>query len=57
MIESKEYIEEIFCVHREYLANQGIVMCSIGDPSKCDTCEFRKSDKRKVKVSWTSTEL
>jgi hypothetical protein len=57
MIESKEYVEEIFCVHREYLANQGIVMCSIGDPSKCDTCEFRKPDKQKVKISWTSTEI
>ena len=45
---------EIFCTHMQQIAHLGITMCSVGDPSHCDTCEFRHPETYEATTSWAS---
>ena len=55
-VNSKKGVMHIDCIHKKYLSNQGIVMCDIGDPSKCDTCEHKTPKDVEYESTWTSTE-
>ena len=46
----------IDCIHKKHLANQGIVMCDFGDPSKCDTCPNKTPQDVEYEWSSASTE-
>ena len=38
----------------QQIAHLGITMCSVGDPSHCDTCEFRHPETYEATTSWAS---
>lgn len=48
-------IYHIDCIHKKHLVNQGIVMCDIGDPSKCDECKHKTP--KDVESEWSSISI
>lgn len=48
-------IYHIDCIHKKHLVNQGIVMCDIGDPSKCDECKHKTP--KDVESEWLSISI
>ena len=55
-VHTKRYTQHIDCIYKQHLVNQGIVMCSYGDPSDCDNCPNKTPRDIECESSWISTD-